>query len=294
MKDLIINEELKTLLPPLSAEEFAGLEESIVKDGCLSPLIEWNGTLVDGHHRYEICKKHRIPFAVKSVVLDSLDDAKLWIWKHQESRRNLTAFHRAEIALKLKDAVAAKAKERQKASGGDRKSEQAKSVVANLPQPIDGKKTREELAEIARISPRSMAKVEFIAEHADEETKEKLRSGDKGTSIDKEYNRLREEEKREKAETPSTTPVPEPVDASSDTYPEPPCPNKDVKYFPKTTLKLIPQESPRVLLVNLFEIFRKGFVEEMVIMAMDMLAEERGKDVVKTLLAQLNKKHGKK
>ena len=139
-----------------------------------------------------------------------------------------------------------------------------------------------------------MAKVEFIAEHADEETKEKLRSGDKGTSIDKEYKRLREEEKREKAETPSTTPVPEPADASSDTYPEPPCPNKDVKYFPKTTLKLIPQESPRVLLVNLFEIFRKGFVEEMVIMAMDMLAEERGKDVVKTLLAQLNKKHGKK
>jgi len=32
----------------------------------------------------------------------------------------------------------------------------------------------------------------------------------------------------------------------------------------------------------------------MVIMAMDMLAEERGKDVVKKLLVQLNKTHGKK
>ena len=89
---------------------------------------------------------------------------------------------------------------------------------------------------------------------------------------------------------------PEPVVESSnvDTTPEPPCPNKDVQYFPKTTLKLIPQESPRVLLVNLFEIFRKGFVEEMVIMAMDMLAETQGKEVVKSLLSQLNKKHGRK
>jgi len=186
MKDLIINEKLKTLLPPLSAEEFAGLEESIVKDGCLSPLIEWNGTLVDGHYRYEICKKHQIPYAVKSVVLDSLDDAKLWIWKHQESRRNLTAFHRAEIALKLKEAIAAKAKERQIRKPAD-------SVVANLPQQIEGKETREELAERAGVSHDTLHKVSYIVAFADEETKNRLRRGDKGTSIHREYKRLTSE-----------------------------------------------------------------------------------------------------
>jgi len=90
------------LLPPLSAEEFAGLEASILKDGCLSPLVIWNNILVDGHHRYEICRKHQIPYSVNSVVLDSIDDAKLWAWQHQENRRNLTAFQRVEIALKLK------------------------------------------------------------------------------------------------------------------------------------------------------------------------------------------------
>ncbi|HBT75686.1 MAG TPA: hypothetical protein DEB39_01900 [Planctomycetaceae bacterium] len=278
MKDLVINEELKNLLPPLSAEEFAGLEESILKDGCLSPLVEWNGILVDGHHRYEICTKHQVPFAVKSVVLDSLDDAKLWIWKHQENRRNLTPYHRAEIALKLKEAIAAKAKERQVRKPAD-------SVPANLPEQ---KETREELAELAGMSPRSLAKAEFIAEHADEDTKEKLRHGVKGTSIDKEYKRLKEEEKTES--DVSNTSV-EPV-AEQDAPPA--HPNKDVKFVPRTTLKLIPQDSPRVLLVNLFELFREGFVEDMVVMAVEMLLEERGKETVKSLLAELNKKYGRK
>ncbi|MCL2623158.1 MAG: hypothetical protein FWD31_05760 [Planctomycetaceae bacterium] len=89
MKNLIINEELKTLLPPLSSEEYAGLEESILKHGCLSPLIVWNDILVDGHCRYEICIKHSIPFGIKNVEFDDLDDAKLWILKHQLGLRNM-------------------------------------------------------------------------------------------------------------------------------------------------------------------------------------------------------------
>ena len=75
---------------------------------------------------------------------------------------------------------------------------------------------------------------------------------------------------------------------------EPSHPNKDMKFVPHTTLKLIPQDSPHVLLVNLFEIFRKGFIEEMVVMAMEMLLEERGKETVQHILAELNKKYGRK
>jgi len=283
-QNLIVNEELKTLLPPLSAEEFAGLEESILKDGCLSPLVVWDDILVDGYHRYEICTKHQIPFAVKSVVLDSIDDAKFWAWQHQQHRRNLTAYYRAELALKLKDTIAAKARARQLGSL------KQNTVVPTLVQREEASRTREELAEIADVSHGNLSKVEYITAHADKDTKEKLRHGEKGTSINKEYNRLKAEAKA------TIEPDPKPVDESADddTYPAPPCPNKDVKYFPKTTLKLIPQESPQVLISRLFELFREGFVEEMVVMAMDMLAEEKGKDAVKTILAQLNKKHGKK
>jgi len=74
----------------------------------------WNDILVDGHHRYEICTKHQIPYAVKSIVFDSLDDAKYWILKHLVNRRNLTPFHRAEIVLKHKDVILKKAKERRR------------------------------------------------------------------------------------------------------------------------------------------------------------------------------------
>ena len=112
MQTLIIHEELKNLLPPLSDEEYTGLEESILKDGCLSPFIVWHDILVDGHYRYEICKKHAIPFSVQKIVFENLDDVKLWIWKHQGCRRNMTPFQRAESVLKLKDIVATKLKKR--------------------------------------------------------------------------------------------------------------------------------------------------------------------------------------
>jgi hypothetical protein len=52
------NLRTKNLLPPLTDAEFTGLEESILKDGCLSPLVIWNDILVDGHHRYEIFHCH--------------------------------------------------------------------------------------------------------------------------------------------------------------------------------------------------------------------------------------------
>ncbi|GHT16700.1 hypothetical protein FACS1894189_1040 [Planctomycetales bacterium] len=281
--ELTIHPDLETLLPRLTETEFAGLEESILKDGCLSPLVVWNNTLIDGHHRYEICRKHQIPFSVQSVVFESLDDAKLWIWKHQENRRNLTAFQRAEIALKVKDAVAAKAKERQRAAGGDKKSEKAKS----LPQTFaEAKETRQELAETAQVSHTTLNKAEFIAEHADEETKAKLRRGEKGTSINKEYKRLKEESKPEPGADVFAT-------ENSEIKPYPPCPNKGEKVVPRTTLKEIPQDTPQVLLGNLFAHFRKGFVDDLVVMAMTMLRNKFGKQHVQKILRELQKQHGK-
>jgi ParB-like chromosome segregation protein Spo0J len=285
MKELTIINELKNLLPPLTDAEFTGLEESILKDGCLSPLVVWNDILVDGHHRYEICSKHQIPFAVKSVVLENLDEAKIWIWQHQGNRRNLTDFQRAEIALKLKNAIAAKAKERQ-----GKRTDLAKD---NIPQIFaECKETRQELAEMAGVSHTTLDKVEYLSEHADDEIKDKLRRGEKGTSINKEYNRLKKQSAPKAEKSVTTTDVTETKESAADSEVSEPV--KETKYFPKTTLRLIPQESPHALLVNLFEIFRKGYVEEMIVMALEMLDANRGKGSVKTMMSLLNKKFGKK
>ncbi len=195
MQNLMINEELKNLLPPLSADEFAGLKESILKDGCLTPLIVWNGVLVDGHYRYEICRKYGIPFAVKDICLKNLEDAKLWAWNNQEHRRNLSAYHRVELALKFKAAIAEKARKNQCMAGGSQR-------ISG--EPIN---TASEVAKIAGVSRNTLQKVEYLHSFADEETKNRLRRGDKGTSINREYNRLKVENAAVPLMvTPATTP----------------------------------------------------------------------------------------
>ena len=61
--DLTVDPEFRDLIPPLNEEELKLLEESLVADGCESPLIVWNGVIIDGHNRYMICQKHDIPFS---------------------------------------------------------------------------------------------------------------------------------------------------------------------------------------------------------------------------------------
>jgi len=43
MQDIIIDEELKRLLPPLDEHEYCSLEENILVYGCMNPLVLWNG-----------------------------------------------------------------------------------------------------------------------------------------------------------------------------------------------------------------------------------------------------------
>ena len=44
MNDLIIDPVLKSLIPPLSDEEFKQLEENIKAEGCRDALVIWRGT----------------------------------------------------------------------------------------------------------------------------------------------------------------------------------------------------------------------------------------------------------
>ena len=127
-RTLTILPEIANLLPPLSYDEMSGIESDILQRGVISPLVVWNNVLVDGHHRYKVCKKHSLPFAVRELEFDSLQSAKLWAWQHQENRRNLTPFQRAEMSLRFKPQIAERAKERQRMAGGYRKSEQAKPL----------------------------------------------------------------------------------------------------------------------------------------------------------------------
>jgi len=88
---LKIDEGFRCLIPPLSSEERRQLEENIINDGCREPLCVWNKTILDGHNRYEICRRLSIPFKITYIFLRSREEAVAWICANQLGRRNITA-----------------------------------------------------------------------------------------------------------------------------------------------------------------------------------------------------------
>lgn len=108
-----IDEEFKNLIQPLTDDEYKGLEESILKDGCRDKLVLWGDTLIDGHNRYEICQKHNIRFETMQKDFASRDDVMLWMIDTQFSRRNLEAPDRILLAQKKAPILERLAREKQ-------------------------------------------------------------------------------------------------------------------------------------------------------------------------------------
>jgi len=90
MKNLLIDEEFKKLIPPLSKEEFKLLEDNLLKDGCIDPICIWKGIIIDGHNRYKICQKHNLAFNVYEISFDKREEVKDWICSNQLGRRNIS------------------------------------------------------------------------------------------------------------------------------------------------------------------------------------------------------------
>jgi len=91
LEKFIIDEEFGHLLPALGKETYRRLEEDIIENGCVTPLVVWNGILIDGYNRYRICKEHDIPFTTVCKDFRTRQDARKWIIDNQVSRRNLTS-----------------------------------------------------------------------------------------------------------------------------------------------------------------------------------------------------------
>lgn len=87
-----IDAEFENYLPALPREKFEQLEKLIISEGCREPLVIWAGEdiLLDGHNRYKICLRNKIPFQTVKKEFDTEDDAKLWMIMTQASRRNWT------------------------------------------------------------------------------------------------------------------------------------------------------------------------------------------------------------
>ena len=90
MLNIIIDEEFKALLPALDKDTYAMLEENLIRNGCGDSIVLWDNVLIDGHNRYEICRKRQIPFSTVNKDFTSREEALIWIISTQVSRRNLS------------------------------------------------------------------------------------------------------------------------------------------------------------------------------------------------------------
>lgn len=227
---MIIDNEFKGLIPPLTDEEYKGLEESILKDGCRDALVLWGDTLIDGHNRYEICTRHNIPFTTVKKDFKNRDSVILWMIDTQFSRRNLSAPDRILLAQKKAPILERMAKKRisettaksnvkralktenlsfiqmdkpeikiaeqPKTTAPEKPKavEQPKPVIEKKPEPPKPIHTQKEVAKIAGVSSGTVARFEQVQKKKPEMI-DSIRKGE--MSINQAYSAIKLEEKKE-------------------------------------------------------------------------------------------------
>lgn len=170
MTELKIDEELKALIPPLRESEYTQLEQNILSEGIREPIITWNGIIIDGHNRYSVAKKHGLNFEVKEMQFDSKDAVIGWMIYNQFGRRNLSAYDRSLLALRLKPIISAKAKK----NLITHTSEGYQGCLKSDKAIVD---TKKEIAKAAGVGHDTIAKVEKIEQSATPEIKAALKTG---------------------------------------------------------------------------------------------------------------------
>lgn len=193
---MIIDEEFKNLIPPLSEEEFNTLKENIILDGCRDALVTWNDVLIDGHNRYNICTMHGIQFKTVSVFnFTERNDIKLWIINNQLGRRNLTDYARGELALQAKAAIEAKAAARRLAT-------LKQNSDSEISHERDAGRTDEVVAAIAGVSSNTLRKIEYIQAEAMPEIRQAARVGNLSINLASKVAELEPDEQKEIALKP--------------------------------------------------------------------------------------------
>lgn len=108
------NEEFMAMMPRMKTEEREALEKSILEYGRpVEPITVWRDEIVDGYTRYDICVKHKLPYEIREIEMDSRNDVKRWILDSHLTRRSLSLVQKVRLAETYKDLYAIEAKANQ-------------------------------------------------------------------------------------------------------------------------------------------------------------------------------------
>lgn len=142
----------------MSDEEYAGLRDSIDKDGVLEPICLLDGKILDGWHRYKAANEtnRECPHFTLAEHADPRD----YVIAKNKHRRNLTP---SQVALSVAEVMGWKKPWRP--SDEDRKT--APGAALTTPQ----------MADLAGVGERTMRHAKAVVRHASPEVKEAVRDG---------------------------------------------------------------------------------------------------------------------
>ncbi len=197
--DIVVKEELKAYIDPLTPDEHEALERSILAEGCRDALVLWGDVLVDGHNRYGICQKHGLPFnTVQNTRFQSMEDVHLWMIEQHLGRRSVSDFQRGVLALRKRDILGARKQIEQdrlqrESDGTAGPADEGEDSPPWAPAP---KLSRADLAREAKLSSSQVGMIERIHAQAAPELVEAVKSGVISISAAAAVADLPEEEQR--------------------------------------------------------------------------------------------------
>jgi len=174
---IVVNEELKAYIDPLTPEEHEALERSILAEGCRDALVLWGDVLVDGHNRYGICQKHGLPFqTVQHPRFKSMDDVHLWMIDQHLGRRSVSDFQRGVLALRKRE-ILAERRAQVIAATADMADTASAPADPAPPPAADALKSRADIARAARLSNSQVVLIEKIQKQAAPELVAAVKAG---------------------------------------------------------------------------------------------------------------------
>lgn len=177
--NLIIKSQYDSLIPPLSLQEYDSLRTSIGENGQWIPIIiNDKNEILDGHHRYKICKELNIKPSTITRNFSSQTEEIIFVGECNLKRRQLNSIQRIKIVKELEPHYTKLAKLRMKAG---KKIDDPVQVLAQG-------KTRDILADKAQVSHTTYEQGSHLLENASNQRLEELDDG--RITINKAYHEI--------------------------------------------------------------------------------------------------------
>lgn len=195
--NLKINPEYEKIVPYIKNDEYSELKESIKTDGLHhSIVINQDGVILDGHHRYKICKELGIEPKTEIKTFSDILKEKKYVIVSNLKRRQLNDFQKSELGFELEKVEKEEAKKRYESIMPKKGEKGFKPMLASIDANIKKGKTSEIVSKKAGLSTKTYERAKKIIKEGTEEIKDKLRKGQ--VSINYAHKQIKRKESHSK------------------------------------------------------------------------------------------------